>query len=146
MPLLLRSLSGADKKAIAYVDKPDLMNTEAEKEERGGEEEWGTEGKLEIRRVKREKELSGREEIREKRWTGALVTADASLDLCEREGALQRDGGEREGEKVVWNDLEHNTSPDYRQDYVCLQSFALCGGTGDCSGWILPTVWNGYEF
>lgn len=37
LPFLL-SFSGADKRAIAYVDKPDLMNTEAEKEERGGEE------------------------------------------------------------------------------------------------------------
>ncbi|KAG7336084.1 hypothetical protein KOW79_000777 [Hemibagrus wyckioides] len=34
---------GADKRAIAYMDKPDLMNTEAEQEKRGGEEERGTE-------------------------------------------------------------------------------------------------------
>lgn len=120
---------------------------------RRGEERRGEardrEGKVEIRGVKREKELSGREEIREKRWTGALVTADASLDLLESKGALQSDGGgkrekaserERRWYGMTWNTTLHLIKAKTTSVKLCRALRRVMGLQR------VPRVWNGYEF
>lgn len=53
-----------------------------------------------------------------------------SICLRGKEHCREMEGErEREREKGAWNDLEHNAPPDYSQDCVYLQSFALCAGT-----------------